>query len=368
MNKRHLGRQIIGNLYKLTKKSFFAGWCSIKNIVPFVVTRVRMSSILSYIATIKILIVVIFAITIVAIGLLLNYSSEKSFPAFVFYQGVLLSSLALSYLSIRRNLKVIKLTNMLMSSDIVLINCREVYKAKRESNSNYIIPIILSTSIVWMISHILILEVGVVFRIYCYAALWCIVFICSLGYIQYIRFISFVASLSNHTEAINRYNHTIPSETDWLNNLSNIASTYSVLFFIVGGLFICLFYDFTFSERFIILFKQEYLKIAFAVFWGLLVIGIVIAFPCFAILTSVYIRRIAKKLKRQRTTELFKLKSFTKEIIERNSYDSLVILIDRTPNYPENYWFRYCISSLVGLLNVWGSIVGTLQFLSLLAL
>lgn len=337
-----------------------------KDSVKYIDSKVGYSKLLLFIEKCSLGICAITVIVIVLSGLLLNYLGREKFPLFAFYQGVLLANLWLSFLSARKNMITNRKLDILMSSDLALALHRITYKTKRESNINYLVPITLASCIVLLIKNIIILKIDEVFQIYCYVALWTIVFVSTVGYTQYMRFIAFVARISKSKDLISNYNHTLPSETEWLMEISGIASTYSMLFFVVGGLFIYLFYNFTFSgSQTIELYHDAYFAL-FLTFWVALILGIAVAFPVFSILTSVLIRNIVKKLKKQRIDELTRLKDLSKSVADKNSYDSLIILINKTSSYPENFWFRYCISYVVGILNVGASAIATIQFINIL--
>ncbi len=338
----------------------------IKGSFRCVNSKVGYSKLLLCIEKCNLWVCVIFVLAIVLSGLLLNYLGQEEFPLFVFYQCVLLTNLCFSFLSTRKNMITNRKLDFIMSSDLALVIPRITYKKKRESNINYLIPITLASCIVLLIRNIIILKIDTLFQIYCYAALWTIIFVCSIGYTQYMRLIAFVARISKSKDLISNYNRTLPSETEWLKEIAGIASTYSMFFFVVGGLFICLFYNFSFSGSHTIKLYHGAHFVLFFAFWVALILGIAIAFPVFSILTSVLIRKIVKKLKKQRIDELTRLKELTKSVTDKNSYDSLIILISKTSSYPESFWFRYCISYAVGFLNFGASAIATIQFINIL--
>ena len=151
---------------------------------------------------------------------------------------------------------------------------------------------------------------------------------------------------------IDCYDRVLPYNTIWIKMLSNTAYKGSCMFFVVGLLYISLFYVFSFTSLFGVDLSINLHLILITLFWVTLIVFIVIAFPCFLFFSLKCINQIIVQLKIQQENDIRKeINILNNNILLKQLYINVLMNLDRTPNFPEKPLISSVISTGVGIIN-----------------
>ena len=294
---------------------------------------------------------------IVLIGQVGNLCAHDKFPLFFIYQTAFLGILLLSYYSIFYFERFWRKFELETASDVCIFSIRNYLKRKRYRNSNWLYPFIVATSVL-IVVHLLYKNayLDLFMRIYCYCALYIIVFICTIGYTQYVMFIRLIMKIYKNDLPIVCYDRVLPYNTIWIKTLSNTAYKGSSMFFVVGLLYISLFYVFSFTSIFGVDLSINLHLVLITLFWVALIVFIVIAFPCFLLLSLKCINQIIVQLKLQQEKDIRKeISILNNNILLKQLYINVLMNLDRTPNFPEKPLISSIISTGIGIINFFAS-------------
>lgn len=134
--------------------------------------------------------------------------------------------------------------------------------------------------------------------------------------------------------------------------LSDTAYKGSSMFFVVGLLYITLFYGFSFTSAFNVDLGINLHLLLLTLFWIALIAFIVVAFPCFLLLSLKCINQIVLRLKIQRENDLRKeISILNNNTLLKQLYISILMNLDNTPNFPEKPLISRIISLGIGIIN-----------------
>ena len=294
-----------------------------------------------------------FTFFIVLVGQIGNLCANNKFPLFFIYQSAFLGILLLSYYSLFYFEKFWQKFELQTASDIWIFSIRNYLKRKKYCNANWSYPIIVDTFVLIAV-HILLgnMCLDLFMRIYCYITLYIIVFICTIGYTQYVMFIWLITKIYKYELPIDCYDKVLPYNTVWVKTLSDTAYKGSSMFFVVGLLYITLFYGFSFTSAFNVDLGINLHLFLLTLFWIALIAFIVVAFPCFLLLSLKCINQIVLRLKIQRENDLRKeISILNNNTLLKQLYISILMNLDNTPNFPEKPLISRIISAGIGIIN-----------------
>lgn len=294
-----------------------------------------------------------FTFFIVFVGQIGNVCADNKFPLFFIYQAAFLGILLLSYYSIFYFEKFWREFELQTASDIWILSIRNYFKRKRYYNGNWLYPFIVATFVLTAV-HILYRNacLDLFMRIYCYSTLYIIVFICTIGYTQYVMFIRLIIKIYKYESPIDCYDRVLPYNTIWIKALSDTAYKGSSMFFVVGLLYISLFYGFSFTSIFGIDLNIKLHLLLITLFWIALIVFIVIAFPCYLLLSLKYINQIVVRLKIQQENDIRKeISILDNNTLLKQLYINILMNLDSTPNSPEKPLINSIITTGIGIIN-----------------
>lgn len=325
----------------------------IKNKSKILIFLFQYKTLIELISKSNICKLIVFSGFVVMVGQASNFFCTNKFPLFFVYQFAFLIILYISYYSIYYFNNFWKTFDVQTAFDVHIMAMRNYFKIKRTENINWLYPFSVSTCVLIVI-HILYGQtpLNIFMRIYCYSALYVIVFICTVGYTQYIIFIRLLIKLSKTNLPIEIYDKILPYNTIWVNTLSDTAYKGSCMFFIVGLLYIILFYVFSFTPYFGIKLEPPLHLCGIILFWIAIIIFIVLAFPCYFVISIKSLDKIVEKLKlqRKRNLQTEMLYSYNNTILKQ-LYINILISLDSTPNSPKKPLISSVISAGIGLIN-----------------
>lgn len=362
-------RLLIGPIISLSKNTwnnFIKGIHIICIFAQNMFEKIRFENLLNLIGALDLRYPSSFTILIVLIGIVLNYLSKEKFPYFVIFQAMLLFTLCAAYYSIRK----IRRFNGQASSFRIhssgepeILTMRIRYERISESSYNYILPIIFGGSIALITSNIFSMKIDIILRIYCFSALAVILTVCAIGFFQYFFFVYFLIRLAQKANKIKAFDTALPAKTEWLIDLANVANWYSTMYFLVGLIYILLFYSFSFFPAFGVLNLSPNERYPLYFLWSIIILIIIIGFPTTTIAGLVSLRTITVRLKSHQETNLRYQRASVSDVSLQTAIDSLLILLDNTPTIPQKPIIGYIGSFIISVINLFASIQAVIQFI-----
>ena len=364
---KRLGRDWIFSLAKKFRyllENFINHICA---IVKALVSAIRFENLLELIGGLDLRYPVSMTVFIVLVGILVNHLAKGKFPYFIIFQVMLLFTLCTAYYSIRKikrfncegsNFQI----NSAGEREILAVRAR--YERIAKSNFNYVLPIVFGGSISLITSSIFSMQIDLILRIYCFSALAVILAVCAIGFSQYFFFVYFLIHLAKKADKIKQFDTALPAKTNWLIDLANMANWYSTMYFLVGLIYVALFYEFSFSPTFGMLNLLPNVRYPLYFLWAIIIVVIILGFPITTILGLFALRTITVRLKSHQETNLRLQREHTPDVPLQTAIDSLLILLDNTPTIPQKPLIGYIGSFIISTINLFASIQAVLQLIS----
>lgn len=324
------------------------------------VKKINFEHILALTTTVNIRYPIVFSALVAGIGILINTVSQDKFPLFLPFEMALYFTLATAYYSIRKNQKFFASGSDFRKHSAgeytILVEC-EKYERVAKSSYNLIFPILFGGGIAVLTAQIFVIRLDSCIRSYCLLALAVILSICAIGFFQYFYFILFLLRLAKKAESIKTYDRALPAKTNWLVDLASMANSYSSMYFLVGLVYIILFYVFSFSDHFGNVYSITSNPIVLYILWSIIIIIIIIGFPITTLLGLYALRKITIKLKEHQEERLRGQKGCAdNDASLQAAIDSLLILLNTTPDIPKKPVVGYLCSGVIGTINLLASI------------
>lgn len=321
--------------------------------------RVTFANFLSWISSTDIRYPAIISVFVSGIGIILNTMGQNKFPFFFFFEMALLFTLIAAYYSIRKVQRFFADQSSFVihsAGELTILVERKSYERIAKSNYNFIFPITFGCGIAVLTGHILKIQLDSCIKLYCLSALGVILGICAVGFLQYFYFILFILRLAKKANEIKFYDTALPSKTEWLVDLASMASSYSTMYFLVGLVYTGLFYVFSFSDYFGNIYSTMLNPTVLYILWSIIIIIIIIGFPLTSILGLYALKVITTKLKAHQEAKLKSQRNLAANASLQPAIDSLLILLNSTPNVPKNPFVSYLASGILGIINLLASI------------
>ncbi len=129
-----------------------------------------------------------------------------------------------------------------MAGDNTLLLARMRLEKRMYSNLNWLFILIAPAFILPTVIYIIKCPLGLPIKIFAYTALYIIIALCLIGYMQYVNLIGLAHNCSKDADQISIYDHTRPHKTEWIVKLASLTNKQSSMFFLVGAGFIALLY------------------------------------------------------------------------------------------------------------------------------
>lgn len=363
---KRLGREWISSLAKKIRhllENFINYICVLVKVLASVL---RFENLLELIGGLDLQYPISITVFIVLVGILVNHFAKEKFPYFIIFQAMLLFTICTAYYSIRKIKKFnCEGSNFRIDSagEKEILAARARYERIAKSNINYILPIVFGGSISLIASSIFSVQIDLILRIYCFSALAVILAVCAIGFSQYFFFIYFLIHLAKKADKIKQFDTALPAKTNWLIDLANMANWYSTMYFLVGLIYVALFYEFSFSPTFGMLNLLPNAQYPLYFLWTIIIVVIIFGFPITTILGLFALRTITVQLKSHQETNLRLQREHTSDVPLQTAIDSLLILLDNTPTIPQKPLIGYIGSFIIGTINLCASIQAVLQLI-----
>lgn len=183
-----------------------------------------------------------------------------------------------------------------MAGDNTLLLVRTRLEKRMYFNLNWLIILIAPLFILPVVIYIIKCPLGLPIKIFAYTALYIIIALCLIGYMQYINLIRLAHDCSKDADQISIYDHIRPHRTEWVVKLASLTNKQSNMFFLVGAGFIALLYLITFTDYYAVCMDERLSNAGVIYLWAIVTLAIVIMFPVFSLCSYFCIKNLITKL------------------------------------------------------------------------
>ena len=198
--------------------------------------------------------------------------------------------------SIKQTYEFLNNIGTAMAGDNTLLLARTRLEKRMYSNLNWPFILIAPAFILPVVIYIIRRPLGLPIKIFAYTALYIIIALCLIGYMQYINLIRLAHDCSKDANQISIYDHTRPHKTEWIVKLASLTNKQSNMFFLVGSGFIALLYLITFTNYYAVHMDEILSKTGVFYLWAIVTLAIVIMFPVFSLCSYFCIKSLITKL------------------------------------------------------------------------
>lgn len=288
-----------------------------------------------------------------------NYSSIHRLPMIWVLVAGFVVIVYLDIYSIKQTHEFYNNIGTAMAGDNTLLLARTKLDKRMYSNRNWLIILIPPLFILPVVIYIIRCPLGLPIKIFAYTALYIIIALCLIGYTQYVNLIRLAHDCSQDADQISIYDHIRPHKTEWVVKLASLTNKQSNMFFLVGAVFIALLYLITFTDYYAVRMDEAFSKTGVLYLWTIVALAIVIMFPVFSLCSYFCIKQIISKLVQKEINECNSIQNIVErsqkkqrhlEILQ-NLNQMKVLMLEKTPEYPQKPFVVYAASYIIAIIN-----------------
>lgn len=261
--------------------------------------------------------------------------------------------------SIKQTYKFFNNIRTAMAGDHTLLLARTRLEKRMYSNLNWLFILIAPAFILPVVIYIIKCPLGLPIKIFAYTALYIIIALCLIGYMQYVNLIRLAYNCSKEAEQISIYDHTRPHKTEWVVKLASLTNKQSNMFFLVGAGFIALLYLITFTDYYAVCMDELFSKAGVFYLWAIVILAIVIMFPVFSLCSYFCIKNLITKLVNREIRECNNIQNMAARSRKKQKHLELlqalnqikILMLEKTPAYPKKPFVAYAISYIIAAIN-----------------
>lgn len=246
-----------------------------------------------------------------------------------------------------------------MAGDNILLLARARLEKRMYSNLNWLIILILPAFILPVVIYIIKCPLGLPIKIFAYTALYVIIALCFIGYMQYVNLIRLAHDCSKVADQISIYDHTRPHKTEWVVKLASLTNKQSNMFFLVGAGFISLLYLITFTDYYAVRMDETFSKTGVFYLWAIVTLAIGIMFPVFSLCSYFCIKSLITKLVDKEIRECSSIQNMAAGSRKKQNHIELlralsqikILMLEKTPEYPQKPFVAYAASYIIAAIN-----------------
>lgn len=246
-----------------------------------------------------------------------------------------------------------------MAGDNTLLLARTQLEKRMYSNQNWLIIIIAPAFILPVVIYIIRCPLGFPIKLFAYTALYIIIALCLIGYMQYVNLIRLAYDCAKNADQISIYDHTRPHKTEWVVKLATLTNKQSNMFFFVGTGFIALLYLITFTDYYAVSMDGTLSKAGVFYLWLIIILAIVIMFPFFSLCSYFCIKNLIAKLVDKEIRECNRIQNMVAGSRKKQRHLELlqtlsqikILMLEKVPEYPQKPFVTYAASYLIAAIN-----------------
>lgn len=200
-----------------------------------------------------------------------------------------------------------------------------------------------------------------------------VVYISIIGYLQYIVLAIYICGLATGSGLYHNLQKTavdcVPTELEWLQNLTKLYHVYRSAFFSLGSAYIIAFGAFCWLPE----MNADTSKPIFILLWGIITVAIVFVFPVITLLEYKWIKVIVNQLKKSYINDLSRESQIVFKAGTLNaSYQKLIETLYATQilnskDYPVNSIWNTSYTVCVSVFNLFAAVITVLQAIPMLS-
>lgn len=261
--------------------------------------------------------------------------------------------------SIKQTYKFINSIGTSMAGDDTLLLARTRLEKRMHSNLNWLIILVAPSLILPVVIYIIKCPLGLPIKIFAYTALYFIIALCLIGYMQYVNLIRLAHDCSKDADQISIYDHIRPHKTEWVVKLASLTNKQSNMFFFVGAGFIALLYLITFTDYYAVRMDDAFSKAGVFYLWAIVALAIVIMFPIFSLCSYFCIKNLITKLVDKEIREYNVIQNMATRGRKKQRYLEIlqalgqikILMLEKTPEYPQKPFVAYAASYIIAAIN-----------------
>lgn len=301
----------------------------------------------------------IIILSLILLGTICNCNSNQPLPGFWLLVFGFVFIIYIDIYSLKQNYIFCDKIATDFSGDAVLLAARLKLVKYMHSNVNWLIVLIIPALIVPAVIYIMKYPLGLPIKIFAFTALYFIILLCLVSYIQYVYLIRLSFFLMHNAGQIEKYDRSRPHKTDWLVKLAAVTNKESNMFFIVGASFVFLLYQITLTGLYGIQ-EQDYISNILVVYlWSIEAVAIVVMFSVFSACSYFFIKKMINKLVAKSIKKcsiehkaIMRQKKRKKWQVLLQLNELKILMLEKTPAYPEKPLVSYAISYIIAFLNL----------------
>lgn len=306
---------------------------------------------------------------LILLGSICNCVSNHTLPKFWLLTGSFAFMIYINIYAIKQVGIFYNNINKILPDEPALNESKEKYLKRANSNLNWAIILTLPVLIVPVVIYIIKYQIGMPVKIFAFSALYFIISLCFINYMQYIYLIRLSQNIYSNNKKIKEYNIERPHKTEWIIKISALTNKQSNLFFGVGSLFIFLLYQITFSGEYGVEIVNDIVSKRIVIYlWLIIVFAIILMFPIFSYLSYFFIKKLIDSLidnsickyeKSEIKYSSSKKYKKQKELVLINK--AIILLLEKSPSYPRKPLVSYAFSYILAIFNFFAAIQATLS-------
>ncbi len=261
--------------------------------------------------------------------------------------------------SIKQTYKFYNNIEVAMAGDNTLLLARAKLEKRMFSNLNWLIILIPPIFILPIVIYIIKCPLGLLIKIFAYTALYIIIALCLVGYMQYVNLIRLAHDCLKEADQISLYDHTRPHKTEWVVKLASLTNKQSNLFFFVGAGFIALLYLITLTDYYAVRMDEIFSKAGVLFLWAIATLAIVVMFPVFSLYSYFCIKNLIVKLVDKEIRECINIQNMSGRSrkmqrhleLLRNFSQLKILVLEKAPAYPQKPFVAYAASYIIAAIN-----------------
>lgn len=261
--------------------------------------------------------------------------------------------------SIKQTYEFLNNIGTAMAGDNTLMLVRTRLEKRMYSNLNWLFILIAPAFILPVVIYIIRCPLGFPIKIFAYTALYIIIALCLIGYMQYINLIRLAHDCSKDADQISIYDHTRPHKTEWIVKLASLTNKQSNMFFLVGAGFIALLYLITFTNFYAVRMDEILSKTGVFYLWAIVTLAIVIMFPIFSLCSYFCIKSLITKLVDKEIRECNTIQNMAERSRKKQRHLELlqamgqikILMLEKAPEYPQKPFVAYAASYIIAAIN-----------------
>ncbi len=328
-------------------------------MIQFLRSHLSFEKLIKLIADISYKVYHVIMVILVLACLYCNCVSTHKLPMIEILVGGFVAIVYFDIYSIKQTYNFFNNIGTAMAGDNILLLSRARLEKRMYSNLNWLFILIVPAFILPVVIYIIDCPLGLPIKIFAYTALYIIIALCLIGYMQYVNLIRLAHDCSKDADQISVYDHTRPHKTEWIVKLASLTNKQSNMFFLVGAGFIALLYLITFTNYYSVSMNEILSKAGVFYLWAIVTLAIVIMFPIFSLCSYFCIKNLIAKLVDKEIRECNSIQNMAARSRKKQRHLELlqvlgqikILMLEKTPEYPQKPFVAYAVSYIIAVIN-----------------